>query len=50
VVAAAAGAAFGEILTAILVSGVGLEWWPGLPTVVLVTFIFGYMVPDRQTG
>jgi hypothetical protein len=48
--AATAGAALGELLTVILVNAAGLDWWPGLPTVVLVTFIFGYMVPDKQTG
>ncbi len=50
VMAATAGAALGMIVASILINGAGLEWWPTEPTTVLVTFIFGYLVPDRQTG
>lgn len=46
--AATAGAAFGEIVTAVLTNGVGLEWWPGPPTTVLLAYTVGYFVPNKR--
>lgn len=42
VTAATAGAAFGELVNAIAVSGVGYTWWPSAAVTILGTFAFGW--------
>lgn len=50
VTAATVGAAFGEIIAAGLIEGLGLDWWPRIPTTIVFTFVLGYLVPDKKSG
>ena len=50
VTAATLGAALGQIISAALIEAAGWEWWPAAPTTIILTFVVGYLVPDKRTG
>ena len=50
VTGATVGAALGEILSAGLIEGLGLDWWPRIPTTIVLTFVVGYLVPEKSSG
>ena len=50
VTGATVGAALGEIISAGLIEGLGLDWWPRIPATIVLTFVVGYLVPEKSSS